>query len=229
VELSAHRRVAVGRRDRNWRSRRAWLSCAAALLAIALAGCVAAVPTEAEVLDGAAFASKRSTAAEEAKAFAQGVAADSGVLMIGEQSGLMCTEGQNNQKRRDGYGLKCDADDTVYLAWLGDSQTTASRIEQVISRDCSILETMPTSGPPLAGIVSFGLTYDCSDGLLSSVAYAGTGTLGENGWLADPACDSQNVRCAGPRTEAEISARARPYSWVARITTIKNVYTEVIQ
>lgn len=222
------RKIAVGCRGQNWRSRRAWLSCAAASLAIALAGCVAAVPTEAEVLDGTSFATRRESAAAKVHSVAGTIASDAGISKVGEQRSHACTYGHNDMKRHDGYGLKCDSFDTVFLAWSGDFTSRSAQIERVVSRGCSVANTMLSGGPPTPGFERFGLEYSCPEGVSVDVSYSVASPFDDSNGFLNAACDAVNVRCGDSDVPREIAGRAQFYDWVARIAVQGNVYTEVI-
>jgi len=187
------------------------------------------VPTEAEVLDGASFADRRETSAHRAEAAAQTIAADSGLLIVGEHSNRWwCVEGQNNMKRHDGFGLKCDAVDELYLAWRGGLDAGAPRIARAVPSDCVLSKYADTPSALQPGTVTYGPSYLCVDGRSVAIDYVDTGALTTADWFTESQCDGSSVRCGEDLPGDEIVARARPFDCVARIYITQNIYTQVI-
>lgn len=229
MALSVHRKIAVGCRDRRWRSRRTWFSCIAALLTIALAGCVAAVPTEAEVLDDPSFADRREAASAQARSMGEDLMVASHLVKVGSRSFVLCVQGINDMKHKDGFGLKCDAVSTIYLAWHGNFEAGASQLEKAQADRCPVAQARQIADPPSGLSVAYASRYRCANGVIVSASFADAHSPGgETGYLDSP-CQAPNVRCGDQLTPNEISSRARSFDWVARLDITQNVYTEVVK
>lgn len=198
-------------------------------LVFGVAGCVVAVPTEVEVLDGPSFADRREAASAQARSMGEDLMVASHLVKVGGRSFILCVEGINDMKHKDGFGLKCDAVSTVYLAWHGDFEAGASQLDKAQADRCTVVQARPTTDPPSGLSVAYASSYRCANGTTVSASLADAHSPGgETGFLYSP-CQATNVRCGDLLTPNEISSRARSFDWIARLNITQNVYTEVIK
>ena len=101
----------------------------AGLVLVLLAGCVPAPapPTMAEVLDGQATAQARTAAFGLVDQWVAGFGVP-GVSEVARQQFLTCWEGHNDWKTHDGFRLKCEARELVYLGWDGAFESGAGSV-----------------------------------------------------------------------------------------------------
>jgi hypothetical protein len=187
------------------------------------------VPTEAEVLDDPSFADRREDASAQARSMGEDLMVASHLVKVGDRSFILCVEGINDMKHKDGFGLKCDAVSTIYLAWHGDFEAGASQLDKAQADRCTVVQARPTTDPPSGLSVAYASSYRCANGATVSASLGDAHSPGgETGFLYSP-CQATNVRCGDLLTPNEISSRARPFDWIARLNITQNVYTEVVK
>lgn len=140
-------------------------SAVGVLLLGLLAGCVAARPTMAEVLDGRATAEARLAAISRVEQWPQGLSVP-GVTLVARQTYTECVVGQNNWKVKDGYRLKCSAHSLVFLGWDGDYATGRDAMLSGMASFCVVTgsENVVKRTPITSTVL--GPNYTCPPGLI---------------------------------------------------------------